>query len=363
MRFLHTADLHLGKSLKGLPPDKAKQRREDLKQVLRNIVAAIKQHEADALLIAGDLFDQPKPPAALADFVAHVLCEAEIPVVITPGNHDPLVDDSPYLSDRFSSNVHIVRSLQWERLPLNLPLSIYAIAYDLNQPQRNVIAELREAIGSDSPSLAIVHASCDDAEFDHERYFPFRTEDLAGLPISYLALGHWHRRWQHGVAYYPASPEPLTESEGNREHGVFVVTVDDDTGQIVQVEYIPVGVRRYKSMTLNVEHFDSEAAIVEHLRAQADRDCLLSLTVQGLPHFDWTKSEGDLEDELQDCFFAVTARVAVAVPDISAQPNTVKDEFIKRLRAEWDSAKTDGERELLTWALRYGVLALDGRLP
>ena len=63
MKFLHTADLHLGRSFPGLSPERAKERREDLKQVLRNLVVQCNDHAVDLLIIAGNLFDSPEPPA------------------------------------------------------------------------------------------------------------------------------------------------------------------------------------------------------------------------------------------------------------------------------------------------------------
>ena len=58
VRVLHTADWHVGKSLKGI------SRLDEQEQVLREIVGIARAHEVDAVLVAGDLYDSAAPGAA-----------------------------------------------------------------------------------------------------------------------------------------------------------------------------------------------------------------------------------------------------------------------------------------------------------
>ena len=51
MKLLHTSDWHVGKTLKG------RTRLDEQKAVLAEIVALAKEHEVDAVLIAGDLYE------------------------------------------------------------------------------------------------------------------------------------------------------------------------------------------------------------------------------------------------------------------------------------------------------------------
>ena len=50
MKFLHTADWHVGKTLKG------RDRLDEQKAVLNEIVGIAEAHEVDAVLIAGDVY-------------------------------------------------------------------------------------------------------------------------------------------------------------------------------------------------------------------------------------------------------------------------------------------------------------------
>lgn len=85
MRFLHTSDWHVGRTLK------ARSRHDEHSAVLSEILDVARREEVDALLITGDLFDSPAPPPdaerLVYDFLSD-LCGARIPAVIIGGNHD-----------------------------------------------------------------------------------------------------------------------------------------------------------------------------------------------------------------------------------------------------------------------------------
>jgi exonuclease SbcD len=85
MRFLHTADWHVGKTLRG------RSRLDEFAAALDEMVAIARDRRVDAVLIAGDVFDSPAPPAEaeklVYDFLARLLPE-RIACVLIAGNHD-----------------------------------------------------------------------------------------------------------------------------------------------------------------------------------------------------------------------------------------------------------------------------------
>lgn len=85
MKFLHTSDLHIGKSVNGFSMI------EDQKHILEQIKAIAKEEKADAVVIAGDIYDRAIPPTEavelLDDFLTSLLSE-RIPVIMISGNHD-----------------------------------------------------------------------------------------------------------------------------------------------------------------------------------------------------------------------------------------------------------------------------------
>ena len=89
MRFLHTSDIHLGKTWSGSPA--AAERSRDFSAVLSSLFARAIDERLDAVVIAGDLFhDAEVQPRVFAEAVATFapLREAAIPAIIVEGNHD-----------------------------------------------------------------------------------------------------------------------------------------------------------------------------------------------------------------------------------------------------------------------------------
>jgi DNA repair protein SbcD/Mre11 len=85
VRFLHTADWHVGKTLRG------RSRQDEFASALAEIASIARDRSVDAVLLAGDIFDSPAPPAEaeklVYDFLARLLPE-RIACVLIAGNHD-----------------------------------------------------------------------------------------------------------------------------------------------------------------------------------------------------------------------------------------------------------------------------------
>jgi exonuclease SbcD len=85
MRFLHTADWHVGKPLRG------RSRMDEYSAALDQVAGIAADRAVDAVLVAGDVFDSPAPPPEaeklVYDFLARLASERIAGVVIA-GNHD-----------------------------------------------------------------------------------------------------------------------------------------------------------------------------------------------------------------------------------------------------------------------------------
>lgn len=85
MKFLHLSDLHIGKRVYEF------SMLEDQRHILEQIVEIAKRERPDGIILAGDIYDKPIPPAeavqALDAFLTE-LAEQKIPVFAISGNHD-----------------------------------------------------------------------------------------------------------------------------------------------------------------------------------------------------------------------------------------------------------------------------------
>ena len=85
MRFLHLSDLHLGKRVCEF------SMLEDQRYILEEILTLLDETPVDGVLLAGDLYDKPVPPAEavrLLDWFLTQLAARKLPVFAISGNHD-----------------------------------------------------------------------------------------------------------------------------------------------------------------------------------------------------------------------------------------------------------------------------------
>ena len=104
MKFVHTADLHLGKTLNDV------SFLENQVYALAQIAAIAREENADAVLIAGDVYQKASPPSeAMAVFDRFIteLAEKNIKVFIISGNHDSSQRISYFSALIRESGVHV----------------------------------------------------------------------------------------------------------------------------------------------------------------------------------------------------------------------------------------------------------------
>ncbi len=85
MKLIHLSDLHIGKRVNEF------SMLEDQRAILSQILAAVKREQADGVLVAGDIYDKPVPPAEavqMFDEFLTRLAELGTPVFVISGNHD-----------------------------------------------------------------------------------------------------------------------------------------------------------------------------------------------------------------------------------------------------------------------------------
>jgi exonuclease SbcD len=147
MRLLHTSDWHLGRGLHGLDLHDAQA------QMVGQITAAVTDHQVDAVLLAGDVFDRAVPPVDAVRLWGEALSNlAElVPVVVVSGNHDSAVRLGAG-SDLYRQGVHLRTDVSGVGEPVLLddehgPVAVYAIPFLDPDLARHALAAVTVALG------------------------------------------------------------------------------------------------------------------------------------------------------------------------------------------------------------------------
>jgi DNA repair exonuclease SbcCD nuclease subunit len=202
IRFLHAADLHLGLRITRFEQSACDRIGEARFTALQQLREKAAEHRVDFILIAGDVFDDisvSRTDAARA-FAILEGSQSACPVIIIPGNHDPLVpggvwDRDPWLRDQPHLRVHLLRKAEPVVIP-GLPVTIFPCPLrqrrSIDDPTAWIAGHPRAddsrmfRIGLAHGSLRILPNLPDD---DHL----IRKDAIDHYGLDYLALGHWHK--------------------------------------------------------------------------------------------------------------------------------------------------------------------------
>src|SRR5499425_1103808 len=204
--IVHSSDLHLG-------VDDSFSTADSL-AVLLKVLEAANQARADVVLLVGDTFDNHRQPIGLLERAARILREYNKPIVILPGNHDPLTPDSVYRRGGLAHipNVRI--------LGLNVDQAVTFFEFELeiwgrahcDYSDMSPLADPRPR--STRWQLAAAHGHYVDEARDPNRLIGswlIHREELIATGSDYIALGHWNQATPVGngevAAYYSGSPE------------------------------------------------------------------------------------------------------------------------------------------------------------
>ena len=253
IKILHSADWHLDAPMAGFTPDQAAALQKESRLLPGKIASLCKQENCDLLLLAGDLFDGV-PSRETVNCVRDALGNLDIPVIITPGNHDFCSPDSPYIKESWPENVHIFKKAQIESVAFpKLDCCIYGAGYEgMDCP--GLLKQFR-AENTQKYSIGVFHGDAMTAS----SYFPITRHQLQESGLCYVALGHIHKQGSlsagQTLCLWPGCPMGRGYDELGPK-GVVLVTLDET----VQAKFQPLDTPRFYDETVNVSS-DAVAAL------------------------------------------------------------------------------------------------------
>lgn len=253
MKFVHIADLHIGKKLKEMNLE------EDQKFILGQIATIVKNEHADAVLIAGDVYDSGSPngeSSLLLDGFLTELLGSGIEIFMISGNHDSpeklsfgsrIFDRAglhicgvfdgkldKFTFDKNGESVDVfmlpfIRPINVSRIHKDEKISSFSDAVnsaishtDLSGDNRKILITHQFVGGTSSPQLS----DSESAYVGTAEMIPFTLFDR----FDYVALGHLHIPQSVGreTVRYSGSPLKYSTSECSRDKSVTLIEVGDD---------------------------------------------------------------------------------------------------------------------------------------
>jgi exonuclease SbcD len=266
MRFLHTADWHLGRVYHGL------SLLEDQAHLLDQFVKLVRQSKPDVVLIAGDVYDRSVPPAEavrlLDETLTRIVIGEQTKVVLIAGNHDG-PDRLGFGSHLLSAAGLIVRGVPGADIePVVLSdehgeVAIYPLPYaepalyrqlfetdDIVDHQSGLAAQMDRVRATHLPSrraIVVAHAFVQGGSVaESERPLSVggsgsvSADVFAGM--NYVALGHLHRPQSVGGAHihYSGSLMKYSFNEADQPKSISLVKVGaDGTASIERITLQP----------------------------------------------------------------------------------------------------------------------------
>jgi exonuclease SbcD len=296
MKFLHTSDWHVGKTLKG------RDRLDEQRAVLAEIARIAEENQVDAVLVAGDIYESWAPPAPAQQLVIQTLLrlrQAGAEVIVIAGNHDhePTFEAyRPLMSVAGITLVGMVRppgkggvvrfrarssgeDVQVAVLPfLTQRYAVRAAEIVTQTPSENVraydemvrqiVAALTGGFGAGTVNLLMSHLTCIGGLFgggERSAQSIFEYSVPASIfPVSahYVALGHLHRRQSlpaHCPVHYSGSP--IAVDFGEQDNTSVVCLVEASPSTPARVTDIPIASgRRLRTVRGTLAELVAQAA-------------------------------------------------------------------------------------------------------
>ncbi|MGR3763996.1 exonuclease SbcCD subunit D [Rossellomorea sp. NS-SX7] len=250
MKFIHTADWHLGKLVHGI------YMTDEQRYILEQFIELVQEEKPDAVVIAGDLYDRSVPPTEAVELLDEVLyrinVELNTPIVAVSGNHDSAERLSFgsswykhshfYLKGKLTADFTPIKvsGVNFHCVPYAEPGTVRQLLNDdsihsHHDAMKAIVSRIQEEMNPEEPHVFVGHAFVLGGKTtDSERTLSVGGSGCVGSdlfePFHYTALGHLHSpdAIRHDTIRYSGSLLKYSFSEASQRKSVTVVEMRED---------------------------------------------------------------------------------------------------------------------------------------
>ena len=348
MKLIHCADLHLDSPMESnLPADKARERRNEILFTFSELVRLADENRADAILIAGDLFDSKRTTKKTEQYVLNLIEQhPSLNFFYLAGNHDS--GNRLSLGANLPENLYTFPS-DWTSYALG---EVYITGSENPNPDTLALPE-------DKLNIVLLHGQQKESDTNEQDVIPFKK--YKEKHIDYLALGHLHGYREatlddRGIACYAG----CLEGRGFDECGQKGYVLLEVKHGKIEHTFVPFARRTLHEVSCDLSQCQSQLEIENQLLAYTNTipssdlvkiiltgECSPQLLID-LPQLSQLLSERFYFAKLVDRT-RLEIRPQDYIHDVS-----LKGEFVRRVMA---SSLTDAEKEEI---IICGLRALGG---
>jgi len=346
--FVHTADLHLGYSQYGL-----EVRRQDFENVFNELVEKTIELRPDFMIIAGDLFHQPRPSNITLENTIRSfkrLRDAGIPVLTVDGSHDSapnsITSTILYPLDSAGLIHHLPRheGACWRK-----PACCYVYGIP-NFRTRHKTEEalplfMQQNVPTPDPSVAnifVLHGAVDLPGVKPPYIEAELPSELLPEDFGYYAAGHIHERYvtgfKKGILVYSGSTETVSYDEAKYSKGFYYVSVNEkgefkpETIELTSPRRFIVLEQEYSGMSAH--RISDQAA--QLVRGADEEGAIIIPILKGILPAEASRSEIDVGH-----IRAAAEKALLVHPIVLLRETAVSDEVVRSIfESEFKDLKT-----------------------
>lgn len=348
MKLIHCADVHLDAPLESVfPPDTARAYRKELLAAFASLVTLADKSGADALLIAGDLFDSKDTSERTVQYVLELFrAHPALSIFYLAGNHD---------GGGLSSRTDLPKNLfsfgkDWTYFHFGDVMIAGGTAPDPD----------RLALDPSATNIVLLHGQVGGSGTEYD----ISLQRLKGKHIDYLALGHLHQYRElaldtRGTACYSGCLMGRGFDECGAKGYVLLETVNSRLTH----RFVPFAPRTLHELRLDISGCRSMLEIEDAVRQSAaaiPSTDLCRLVLTGIVEPDGKPDTVQLQAALSGRFLLLRIQDQTRLrldPHAYAHDASLKGELIRQVLT---SGLSDEEKERI---IAYGLRALRGEEP
>ncbi len=358
MKFVHIADMHFDIPFASLESriGLGDKRRLQQRKVFKKMIEYIKENKIPYLFIAGDLYEHEYIRNSTIEYINQLF--EEIPdtqIYITPGNHDPFLNNSYYSKFSWAHNVHIFND-KIEKIE-QPDCNIYGLGFKDFYMMQNQL-ESFQLENKEKINIFITHASLDSSAMEERQYNPIGKGFLKSLGFDYVALGHIHKNSYQDEAdqriVYPGSMISLGFDELG-SHGMIVGELEKKE---LKLTFIPLDEQEFVTKKFDITTISSQEELIEKLNElDLEKDKFYEIVLVGVHQFELNKMKILKLIEKEEILKLKDETTLGYDLEKLKEENTLKGIFVRQLLEE--KTKENYSEETIKKAMEIGLEILE----